>query len=942
MNRVRRVILTTFFLLTFISQCVFAGSAYPGPYDVDNGMGDTVQVMHYGNQDFLIETDMDGNLVIRDDEGILRYMIKNDDGEYALGLSVSDRNGTDVGDKVVNRNTSDDKTWAEAVELLKSGISIFNSEDDLIWFPQPDTDPLRNKISNMDEESYKKSEREETVPLLIVLVDFNDVKTTRSEEDWSEAIFGENGINSYFLENSKGEFSFVPADTGAEDAEGVLKVTLPLDRPLYEKQTDERYKSIEPGIYSGTDGRDYRLINDASLYAYAINAVDEQHEEIDFGKYEKNGDGYLDTNELAVVTIMAGYEASTLADPQDQPASWCHRWAICYFDNGDGSLDPDITQQVTLDGVGLSEHLQVGEILDFKSSIGKEVYAQMGVFCHELAHYFGADDLYDIHYALTNRMNVYYMTLMGDGEWGFTEESPVPGSAPTHIDPLNKLAVGFCEPIKVMESGEYTLYPASSVNYNILMFDTNDENISYLIENRQSSGFDSALGYMYGEEQNGGIVVWRMNKAIIEQYWEKNEINSIAEDYGFIPVFADGVYSTLPMWSSDSIDVGYYDETAFPDIQFPSEKTHYNMILQEQNPMIALSVDRNADADGSVTFDVIMGDVTEKPVLKNDDAFIKDGDTGSTVTFKLEKISYTDEAEWKVYSDVRTDTETENVDVEYDSISGELRLISSMGISAGDYWVSVKETGLYESMPIKIKVKDAVKKENSSDISSSDSYYKAKEKSKKEDIDTEENKPEDVDINKSLEGIKQAKFMDVPTDRWSAEAIELFAEKGFISGMGNGKFEPERKISRAEFVTILAGIFKNYDIKIDDRINKFSDVSEDSWYYENVLWAVENEITRGIEYNMFGPDLEISRQDMAVMLARVAIAYGELTEINEDIAFTDFDDIAGYAKNSVSLLGKAGVINGMADGRFAPFETVSREQAVVMLGNLLKSINYQV
>lgn len=936
MNRVIRGILTTLFLLTVISQSVFAGSAYPGPYDVDNGMGDSVQVMHYGNQDFIIETDMDGNLLTRDDKGILRYIIKSEDGGYSLGLSVSYNSGRAVDDKAVNRNTSDDETWSEAVELLKRDVSIFNSEDELIWFPQPDTDPIRNKISNMDEESYEKSEREETVPLLIVLVDFNDVKTTQSEEDWSEAIFGENGINSYFLENSRGEFSFVPAETGTGGAEGVLKVTLPLDRPLYEKQTDERYKSIEPGIYSGTDGRDYRLINDASLYAYAINAVDEQHEEIDFGKYEKNGDGYLDTNELAVVTIMAGYEASTLADPQGQPASWCHRWAICYFDNGDGSLDPDITQQVTLDGVGLSEHLQVGEVLDFKSSIGKEVYAQMGVFCHELAHYFGADDLYDIHYALTNRMNVYYMTLMGDGEWGYTEESPVPGSAPTHIDPLNKLAVGFCEPIKVMESGEYTLYPASSVDYNILMIDTNDENISYLIENRQSSGFDAALGYMYGEEQNGGIAVWRMNKDIIEQYWDENEINSIAEDYGFIPVFADGVYSTLPMWSTDSIDVGYYDETAFPDIQFPSEETHYNMILQAENPMIALSVDKNADNDGSVTFDVIIGDITEKPVLKNDDAFIKDGDAGSTVIFKLEQINYDDEAEWKVYSDVRTDTQAENVDVEYDSISGELRLTSSMGISAGDYWVSVKETGLYESMLTKIKVKDAVKKENSSDISSSDGYYKVKEKSKEEDIDEGTNKTADADVNKSSDGIKQVKFVDVPTDRWSAEAIGLFTEKGFISGVGNGKFEPERKISRAEFVTILAGMFKNYDIKIDDSINKFSDVSEDSWYYENVLWAVENGITCGIEDNLFEPDLEISRQDMAVMITRTVVNYGELTVVNENIEFTDYGDIADYAKDSVSLLGKAGVTYGMNDGRFAPLETVSREQAVVMLGNLLK------
>lgn len=85
----------------------------------------------------------------------------------------------------------------------------------------------------------------------------------------------------------------------------------------------------------------------------------------------------------------------------------------------------------------------------------------------------------------------------------------------------------------------------------------------------------------------------------------------------------------------------------------------------------------------------------------------------------------------------------------------------------------------------------------------------------------------------------------------------------------------------------------------------------------------------------FGVSDKITRQEMAAMTYR-AIQTAGLT-LNEQAltAFSDEQDIANYAKEAVSAMQKAGIINGVGNGKFAPQDTATRAQAAVILYQLL-------
>ena len=173
-------------------------------------------------------------------------------------------------------------------------------------------------------------------------------------------------------------------------------------------------------------------------------------------------------------------------------------------------------------------------------------------------------------------------------------------------------------------------------------------------------------------------------------------------------------------------------------------------------------------------------------------------------------------------------------------------------------------------------------------------------------------------------------FTDVPESRWSYPYIQQLYDAGVVSGTSATTFEPTANVTRAQFVTMLAGL-QGADVSAYTS-GKFADVPADAWYAPYVNWAAENGVVYGVSDTAFAPDAEISRQDMAAMLYRYAGQFGiQLGTGNPAITFTDEADIADYALPAVEALQRAGVISGMPDGSFRPRDTATREQACVML-----------
>ena len=175
-------------------------------------------------------------------------------------------------------------------------------------------------------------------------------------------------------------------------------------------------------------------------------------------------------------------------------------------------------------------------------------------------------------------------------------------------------------------------------------------------------------------------------------------------------------------------------------------------------------------------------------------------------------------------------------------------------------------------------------------------------------------------------------FKDVATERWSYEYIMELKEAGIVSGDGEN-FRPTDKVTREEFVKMLV---LSLGITPDGSAD-FSDVDTNAWHHDYIAVAVEKGIVQGISDTEFGIGRSISRQDMAVMTVRALQALQVELQGGEAPVFTDEHEIADYAGDAVKILAAAGILNG-ADGKFAPTDNLTREQAAKVLCMIRKEL----
>lgn len=177
-------------------------------------------------------------------------------------------------------------------------------------------------------------------------------------------------------------------------------------------------------------------------------------------------------------------------------------------------------------------------------------------------------------------------------------------------------------------------------------------------------------------------------------------------------------------------------------------------------------------------------------------------------------------------------------------------------------------------------------------------------------------------------------FDDLTDVQWAKEAILTLHAKGIISGYENNRFAPKNNIKREEFVKLVVGAF--YSGEAASEVT-FNDVDANAWYYDSIGIAVGKGIISGIDEMNFGTGMNITRQDMAVILYRAAA--GKLSRKNEENTFADDAMISDYAKEAVYVLRDAGIINGVSDTEFAPLKYATRAETAVMLYKFMKSLN---
>lgn len=156
---------------------------------------------------------------------------------------------------------------------------------------------------------------------------------------------------------------------------------------------------------------------------------------------------------------------------------------------------------------------------------------------------------------------------------------------------------------------------------------------------------------------------------------------------------------------------------------------------------------------------------------------------------------------------------------------------------------------------------------------------------------------------------------------WGQETIQKMADTGIIAGNPDGTFNPDGKITRAQFATLLV---KAYDLTGNGKV--YQDTAN-HWAKDYIAIASANGIVNGYSTNKFGPDDQITREQMAVMIVKAARL--DLSTATSDL--TDQSQISSWASAAVATAYANGIIKGLPDGRFAPKENATRAQAAVVI-----------
>ena len=170
-------------------------------------------------------------------------------------------------------------------------------------------------------------------------------------------------------------------------------------------------------------------------------------------------------------------------------------------------------------------------------------------------------------------------------------------------------------------------------------------------------------------------------------------------------------------------------------------------------------------------------------------------------------------------------------------------------------------------------------------------------------------------------------FTDVNPGDWFYDNVMDAAQNGYVSGMGDGTFQPKKATTRAEFASMIAKAMGYTDSDATGE-TRFTDVDADQWYAGAITYCYDNGIILGYEDNTFKPTQTITRQEAASILKNAFNLNGSSSD-----KFPDDAKIANWAKANVYAVKHSGLMKGDADGNFRPTDTMTRAEAASIMMN---------
>ena len=189
----------------------------------------------------------------------------------------------------------------------------------------------------------------------------------------------------------------------------------------------------------------------------------------------------------------------------------------------------------------------------------------------------------------------------------------------------------------------------------------------------------------------------------------------------------------------------------------------------------------------------------------------------------------------------------------------------------------------------------------------------------------------------------QISAKDVPA-AWAKDDVEQAIANGILPESLQGNYGVS--ITRGEFCELITGYIEAKTGKTVAECCRalkvgnveFADIKNSE---DHILGIAAIGIITGFPDNTFKPDALITRQDAAIILARLATVMGATVEAGGlgGLQFSDVADISDYAKPGVAYVSSLGIMNGNANGSFAPRRMITREQAIITVMNAWRKIN---
>ena len=198
-------------------------------------------------------------------------------------------------------------------------------------------------------------------------------------------------------------------------------------------------------------------------------------------------------------------------------------------------------------------------------------------------------------------------------------------------------------------------------------------------------------------------------------------------------------------------------------------------------------------------------------------------------------------------------------------------------------------------------------------------------------IDSQEEKSivNSLKIKDTVSKSRGIPFTDVASDSWYIDAVKYVYNNDMIKGINDYTYSPNANLTRGMLVTVLWRMEGNPKAST----NQFTDVKSSQYYYNAVNWAASKKIVNGYGNGKFGPNDNITREQLAVMLKNYAQYKKKNVSARADLTkFTDNKKITSTLKDGVSWAVAKNIISGKSNGtKVDPQGKATRAEAAAML-----------